>query len=166
GAGLLVLVAGAVLMRLSKRGAGAAEAVQNDETAAALASMSEVPGEVAELASFASELELEEIIERINRIDVAHLQKVGDATPRLLDSLGSRSFAELMGEFSSGERLLTRAWSAAADNHRAECAASLEKAVEHFREAGSASETIRAELEGGEAGSALEARPAQGTESR
>lgn len=158
GAGLLLLAAGAALLRLSKGGGGAEAVARDDEAAAALRSISTVPREAAELARDASKLELPQVIERINRINAAHLQPVGDATPTLLDNLGSRIYAELMGSYASGERLITRAWSAAADDHRPECLTSLERAAEEFRQAGEVSDRIQREA--GEAASSSGANEA------
>ena len=50
-------------------------------------------------------------------------------------ALGGKAYAAVMASFSTGERRLSRAWSAAADGYRQEAVTSLGECVEPFEDA-------------------------------
>lgn len=64
--------------------------------------------------------------------DVADFVRGRDA---LRSSLGTSAFAEIFGPFSSAERKLARAWSAAVDDHIDEARSSLRDALPHLDQA-------------------------------
>ncbi len=136
GTGLLILAAGAAMLRLSRRSSASGETGTGPGGTAgeALETLAKLPAPVAELSENAADLPLDEIRDRIGEISKDYLQPIADAAPSLLLHLGSRDYAEVMSAYATGERLLHRAWSAATDNHRDECLASLSRVGEQLDE--------------------------------
>lgn len=134
GVGLVILALGAVLTRvgqLRRLGTGGqGESLQGIQSA-----LETLPGTVEALAMEAKNLSLEELVERLTELEALHLRPISDAAPRLLGTLGGSAFAEIFGPYASGERYLARAWSAAADGHRAEATASLSAGADSLKRA-------------------------------
>lgn len=83
-----------------------------------------------DLPGIASEEErLETIIARIDDVQRIHVMTVVDGRSMLVGRLGLGGFAEFMDVFSTMERLLNRAWSAAADGVEAESMLCLNEAA-------------------------------------
>lgn len=83
-----------------------------------------------DLPGIASEEErLETIITRIDDVQRIHVMTIVDGRSMLVGRLGLGGFAEFMDVFSTMERLLNRAWSAAADGVEAESMLCLNEAA-------------------------------------
>lgn len=135
GAGLALLAAGALLMRRVGGASAPARAAAHGDLLAALAAL---PERVDQLAAEAASLDLVELRRRIDRVNEDAIQPIAESSPELLPVLGATRFADLFGVFASGERLLARAWSAAADEHREEALSAVALAAERIREAAAA----------------------------
>ena len=63
------------------------------------------------------------------------LSDFAEARQAIVKRFGLNTYADVMTEFASGERLINRSWSAAADGYVDEVTASLNRAEQHLREA-------------------------------
>ncbi|HJZ84394.1 MAG TPA: hypothetical protein VKN99_04445 [Polyangia bacterium] len=122
GAGATLLLAGAVAARVAAR--VEARRVKPGSADDPLAELTPLTQELAALASSGAQLELATLIGRLDSV-LERIDRFAQARPLLLARLGSQRFAELLGQLATGERLLARAWSAAADHHLPECQAAL-----------------------------------------
>jgi len=142
GSGIALLLAGVLVYRLAERQRIArARAVAPGEKERlspvdrALVCIRELPGLLDPIVEEMHELPLEVICERVGELEDTHFEIVGEAAEALFDRLGGATFAQVFGLYSGGERLVRRAWSAAADHHRPECMESLAEGAERIREA-------------------------------
>lgn len=133
GAGFAMLVAALVLLRWPKKGDGTKSADAPEKVVIPL--LRELPKEIEAIRLEAEDLELPALLERLGKLDREFLQGISEGSPALLSSLGPQRFADVFGQYASGERLLARAWSAAADHHRPEALDALERSALRIREA-------------------------------
>jgi hypothetical protein len=145
GLGLLLLSGGGVILFLLRRklaqvpaGAGASADV--------LKLMRELPDKLQPILDQADQLTLAQLGERIGELDVDYFRVIADGAPELLAPMGTERFAEVFGVYASGERYVSRAWSASVDHHRPETVASLCEGIARIRQAVEALEkgTVRA----------------------
>lgn len=80
-------------------------------------------------------LPLETIKTRVDDLLWIGPERLGSAQEVIAARAGFAAYAEVMAPLASAERWLNRAWSAAADEHRPECVASLETALTFARDA-------------------------------
>jgi hypothetical protein len=132
GLGLLVLVAGGVVLRLSTRRVEASAGISGEQVVAALRGL---PDELEAICAEVEQLQLAEVTERLSGLEVKYFRPIADGAPLLLGAMGAGRFAEVFGVYASGERLVARAWSAAADHHRPEATAALRSGSARIREA-------------------------------
>jgi hypothetical protein len=135
GVGLALLVAGALLMR---HRSGAATLTRQKAEREVLDALARLPERVDALVAEAESLELSELRRRLDALELEAIRPIAEASVDLLPSLGAARFAAVFGAFASGERCLARAWSAAADRHRAEASSALSSGAERLREAAAA----------------------------
>lgn len=132
GAGFALLAVALLLLRWpAKGGAGARERGAQD----VLSLLRSMPDELDAISARAAGLELPALLEELSALDRKYLQPIADGSPALLGQLGAQRFADVFGQYASGERQLARAWSAAADQHGPEAIASLQRSAERIREA-------------------------------
>jgi hypothetical protein len=137
-AGLVVISIGIVMKRL----AGAPPLEGHAAAAAAGASsgtLADGAGQVVEgieaMLAKVSEIQLDEVKSRVEKLIAAGPDRIGAAQEALAARVGFATYAEVMAPLATAERLLYRAWSAAADGHRVEVERSLQAALPHAREA-------------------------------
>lgn len=120
--GSLVLVAGGFVHRAAGR--GERKTTQGGDVRL-LEALRGITAELQSLVQASASLSLSEIADRLGALETGPMGQVGEAIPQQLAVLGGARFAEIFGEYSAGERLVHRAWSAAADGHREEALRSL-----------------------------------------
>ncbi len=79
-------------------------------------------------------LETEALCERVDAILQEYVIPFAMARHKVVEKLGMDKGAELLVVVAYGERMLNRAWSAAADEHAPESVASIQEACEAFQE--------------------------------
>lgn len=119
GVGLALLVAAGVLLRQARGGAAATAAADVGADMTALAER------LRALANQAPGLKPSAMVERIAALHAELVVPIGDRVPFMLKRLGAQRFADVFGTYAGGERALSRAWSAAADEHAEEARAAL-----------------------------------------
>lgn len=142
GIGLLLVVIGAVMGRVSAKRAAADPAASrsasggDDAPARDLGEMlAEIQSAIAELADEAAANEhpntddYERVKKRIHELTLGAMEQVVESTGRVQSRYGMAAFADIFGPFASGERYLNRAWSALVDRHWEEAASSLERSA-------------------------------------
>lgn len=133
GAGLAMLAMAVVTLRRSPVGGDGAGLVVR---AAVIAErMTELVPRLDALVEEMSGLPLATITERLSELEAEFVRPLSDVMPTLMAELGAVRFAEVAGMFAGGERMLARAWSAAADKHRPEAEASLREGASRLRQA-------------------------------
>ncbi len=135
---LLGLLVGGLMMRsLSKKELAEADAKAESAPAeespegaiaAAISTLDDLARDMADIADNRARCQM--IVQRIGELQVTHLPAFVEAKPRLIARMGLGGYAEMMGLFSYGERMLNRAWSTAADGHIGEATTSLQNARE------------------------------------
>jgi hypothetical protein len=135
--GVLLLVAGCVLIYSQGRAnkLAAANAVGGVPV---FELMRALPDQLQPILDQSEQLSLAEITERLSALDLDYFRPIADASPALLNRMGAESFAAVFGLYASGERLISRAWSAAVDQHRPETIASLHEGLARIRQAAAA----------------------------
>lgn len=93
-----------------------------------------VPQDIEELLA-TPEIDLERVKTRVEQINASGADRFGASQEALAARVGFAVYAEIMAPLATAERLLYRAWSAAADGHREECINSLKAALPHAKEA-------------------------------
>lgn len=140
GAGVALLVVGALLLR--RGGAAAATAgapgAGGDPLEAARGRVRALAEHLEALRGEAAALPLTAVRDRIGALDRDFLRPLGDEAPALLPRLGPAEFARTFGVYATGERAVHRAWSAATDGHRPEALASLDAGTDRIRNAADA----------------------------
>ncbi len=137
-AALFVASAGLIAWRIADRQSQADDAAAGDDIAAAdevrnpLLLVEQLQLPLQQLCDDASSLDNVALRDRVDQIIDQYVLPFSTARQVILHKLGIRRGAELMIEFALGERLLNRAWSAAADGHLPEAVASLEEVREAF----------------------------------
>ena len=89
---------------------------------------------LADLNAEASSLTTEQLCERVDAILQDYVIPFALARHKVIEKLGMDKGAELLVVVAYGERMLNRAWSAAADEHGPESTASIQEAYEAFKE--------------------------------
>ncbi len=89
---------------------------------------------LAQLNTDAPGLETEELCTRVDAILQEYVIPFAMARHKVIEKLGMDEGAELLIVVAYGERMLNRAWSAAADEHAPESVASIQEACEAFKE--------------------------------
>lgn len=136
GIGIAMLVVAVIVMRRAMGMTGATALTGSAVPVEAVPElMRKLLPEIEALAAEAKDLPLATITRRIDQLEPTYLRPLADGSPGLMGVLGPERFAEVAGAYASGERFLARAWSAAADKHRPETLASLDRAIERMREA-------------------------------
>lgn len=137
GIGILLLIIGGVILSMQRRAhaKAAASAVDGIDV---LALMRALPPKLQPISDEADQLTLAQIAERIGDLDADYFRPIADGAPALLGSMGTARFASVFGVYASGERLISRAWSAAVDQHRPETLVSLREGIVRITEAAAA----------------------------
>lgn len=137
--GLALVVGGGLwLRRLDAPGAGTAEgegaeAVSFEDTVhRALSLLREVRGAIAELPMNA---DVPALRHQLDDLAMDVLLPAVDARERWIARDGLVAFADYWGEFSAGERLAARTWSALTDGHTPEARDAVDKAIAAFERA-------------------------------
>ena len=132
---LAIMVLGIVLKRRAGSGSGTS-AIRGTSGAAVSPKelVARIERTVADLVARESELELPDLRRALDHLiegDVADFVRGRDA---LRSKLGTAAFAEVFGPFSSAERRLARAWSAAVDDHVDEARDATRDALPHLEQ--------------------------------
>jgi len=132
--GLLVMVVGVVTMRSARTQAAlaAAQASAEGDEASPREALKSIVERVQALHAGAAQLSREDLMTACDDLLVGPVFAFGDSQDQLRAELGGRVYAQVMTSFSTGERRLSRAWSAAADGYRDESIVSLEECVGPF----------------------------------
>ena len=130
GVGFGMLAIAIVLLRMSaaKDRKERATADGADPREDPLGAIRTLPKRLDVIVEEAASQPLKTLIEKLSELDTELMSPIADGAPRLLGTLGAQRFASIFGDYASGERWLTRAWSAAADQHRPEALKALERA--------------------------------------
>lgn len=126
GIGAAVLVAGGILHRIASRRPEASHGKSGIALAEALRGLSD---DLEDLLRASDSLSLSDLVARLSELETGAMAQLAEAIPEQLQALGGARFAEIFGEYAAGERLIHRAWSAAADGHRPEALRSLAEGV-------------------------------------
>ncbi|MBI2373412.1 MAG: hypothetical protein HYV07_05380 [Deltaproteobacteria bacterium] len=149
GAGLLILVGGIGIKR--KAGAppieeGVAAAARVARTGTLADGVKAMAEGVRVLGTKAPTIHLEQVKSGIEDLIYLGPARLGEAQEAVSARLGFPAYAEVMGPLATAERLLYRAWSAAADGHRPEVLASLKEAQPYADQAADAGDRILTKL--------------------
>lgn len=125
---------GVVLVRLVKSHDTLDEAKTEAEYSVVRNSLEDVLSSVARLNASADRTP-NETLGSIDGECVESLSEFAEARQAIVKRFGLNTYADVMTEFASGERLINRAWSAAADGYVDEVSASLTRAEQHLRKA-------------------------------
>ena len=137
-AGLLLLIAGAVIGRVAIRRDAAADG--EGDGADFVAGLERLAAGIDECrnAADAADAEPAAIRHEIERLQQDILEPMIEARASLQRHFGLAGYAAVLGPMSGAERLLNRAWSALVDGHMAEGRASLGGALAEAEAAGDA----------------------------
>jgi hypothetical protein len=128
----LICAVGIVVIRLSKK-SNAAESVQSAAQFETLPrTIQQLRTKVADLKKTQDRLKPSEIVKFIDDTLADELREFVDARQAIVTHAGLHSFADVMTQFSAGERAINRAWSAAADGYVDEVAICLDRADTFF----------------------------------
>jgi len=89
---------------------------------------------LAQLGADCPNLEPEELCERVDQVLQEYVIPFAMARHKVIEKLGMDKGAEILVVVAYGERMLNRAWSAAADEHAPESISSILEALEAFKE--------------------------------
>ncbi|QDU67833.1 hypothetical protein [Engelhardtia mirabilis] len=137
GGGLLVMVIGVMLMRSARveSALAAAQAAEAGDEASPRESLKVVVERVRAMNAAIAGLSREDLMTSCDALLGEQVFAFGEAKEQLRAELGGRVYAQVMTAFSTGERRLSRAWSAAADGYRDESVQSLAECIEPFETA-------------------------------
>ncbi|MEO0649552.1 MAG: hypothetical protein AAFZ65_02595 [Planctomycetota bacterium] len=133
--GVLAMLGGVVLMRSGRREALVLEQDRDDDEASPSELLASIASAVRQLSTEREDLDGEQLLSRADVILNRDCTAFVDGRDALRLQLGGGKYAGVMAAFSTGERRLSRAWSAAADGYLDEARTSLEESVEPFEEA-------------------------------
>lgn len=142
---LTVGLAGVVLVRRAKSHAASDEAKTEAEYSLVQKSLDTV-AEVIDRLNAEEQRTPAQVLRCIDDECVEPLSDFAESRQALVKRFGLNTYAEVMTEFASAERLINRSWSAAADGYVDEVATSLRRAKHHLgraREILSAAESDR-----------------------
>lgn len=112
----LGLVGVALIRRSGRIDAGARARIAEDLATLERALASAIAS-VDALVDEGEPIDVYAVKDRIDREIAEHLARFVDAREAMIPTLGLDAYAEVMGDFAGGERLLNRAWSASADGY-------------------------------------------------
>lgn len=132
GLGVGVAVVGLVLWWMAEReGVHPSDDSNSDsKTGNPITELRQLNVKLNEVQSRFNQLSLDDILAVVEQLQVDHVYGVAEHRQVLSIQLGIAQGAELMIAFAYCERMLNRAWSAAADGHHGEALASLQEACE------------------------------------
>lgn len=128
-------VAGVVVLRVSSKAAAQHAGRVEGEFEILVTSLATLQKNVADLSRQQETTELHETVSFIDRHCAEPFSDFADSRNALVQRFGLQGFAEIMTQFSSAERFVNRAWSAAADGYPNETKSSLEIAESHLKRA-------------------------------
>ena len=129
--GAALLAGAVVILRLEARRAGAAPTGGAGDPLRELDPLAQAIGE---LSRDGPSLESEALLLRLDDV-LARIDRLAETRPVLLARLGTTGFALRMSALAGAERLLARAWSAAADRHLPESHAALAQGARKLEQA-------------------------------
>ena len=130
GAGLLVMLVGAVMARRARQqGAATVAAGDGRDWPDALARLRMAVSELRIALADAAPDELRSLRDRLESIQADQVEPLIEMRGALEARHGLAGYVAVLGPLSAAERLLSRAWSALVDRHAAEACSSLELAL-------------------------------------
>ncbi len=132
GAALLVGVAGVVVLRATKKGAGMRSQELDADLETLERSLENLVRKLAELEATRDKLAVFDVLERIDAELVEDLGEFVRAREAMIHRYGLQQYANVMSEFAAGERSINRAWSASADGYIDEVWLCVERARHHM----------------------------------
>ena len=134
GAGLAVTLAAGWMLRRHAR-AAAAEAAAGEHSLAALgAAVARIRDDAKRIAGDAASLDSDALAARLDAL-IIECRMLGNRNEDFLRALGTQSYVRVWDGFATGERLLARAWSMAADGYAEEARLEIPKACAHLERA-------------------------------
>lgn len=134
GAGLLTTLAAGWLLR-KRAHAEAASAASGELSLASLgAAVGQIRAAAAALESEAAALDSAALAARLDEV-ILQCRMLGNRNEDFLRALGTEHYVRVWDGFATGERLLARAWSMAADGYDREARAEIPKARAHLERA-------------------------------
>lgn len=135
--GLGIMVVGVALMRGARTAAAlaATQAKVDGDELTPVEELESLVTRVRALAAASAGLSRDDLLAGCDDLLTGPVFAFGAAADQLRAALGGRAYARVMSSFSTGERRLSRAWSASADGYREEAVASLSECVEPFEAA-------------------------------
>lgn len=138
-AGLAVISIGIAMKRMAGapplEGYAAAAAAAGAPSSTLADGAGQVVEGIESMLAKVGEIQLEDVKSQVEKLIAAGPDRIGAAQEALAARVGFATYAEVMAPLATAERLLYRAWSAAADGHRVEVERSLQAALPHAREA-------------------------------
>ena len=136
-AGVLLLVIGALLLRIAeRRGRTREDSPHGRAGAPTLRELSEslddFARQVSRISTAAEELETTQLRSRLDVLESEYLEPLEERARGTFPLFTRNTYAEVFGELAAGEVLLRRAWSASVDGHREESLRSLRRAELHI----------------------------------
>lgn len=121
-------IVGVLLIRRGSRIGADARAQIAEDLAALKSALARVIARVDALVEAGEAVDVYAVKDRIDREIADDLARFVDAREAMIPTLGLDAYAEVMGAFAGGERLINRAWSASADGYIDEVQACLKRA--------------------------------------
>lgn len=132
--GLTVTLISGWMLRTRARAAAAAAAAGELSLTALGAAVGSIHQAALAVASAAAQLEATALAERLDEV-IVQCRILGNRNEDFLRALGTEKYVRVWDGFASGERLLARAWSMAADGYAEEARGELPKALAHLERA-------------------------------
>lgn len=134
GGGLGVTVLSGWLLRRHARAAAASAAVGELSLAALGAEVARILRAADAVAAESGALESEALAQRLDAV-ITECRMLGNRNEDFLRALGTQAYVRVWDGFASGERLLARAWSMAADGYVEQARMEIPKACAHLQRA-------------------------------
>ena len=128
----VICVLGIVAIRMSKKSISAESVESAAQFETLPRTIKQLRTKVAELKKLQDQLRPSEIVKFIDDSLMDDLREFVDSRQAIVTHAGLHSFADVMTQFSAGERAINRAWSAAADGYVDEVAICLDRADTFF----------------------------------
>lgn len=132
---LLVGMVGVVLLRSTAKQSVDIEIARTTGLDPLRRSLSSLLAEVQKLKSDLPQMTPEAVVAFIDDRCTEHCNNFADEREQLKSAFGLIGFGEIMSEFASGERLLNRTWSAAADGYMDEAYRCVQSSLRFFQAA-------------------------------
>lgn len=126
---------GVVLLRTSSKAAEKHAGRVDGEFETLVSSLASLKSNIGELRQMQGSTDLRETVSFIDSRCTELFADFADSRNALVQRYGLKGFADVMTQFSSAERFVNRAWSAAADGYSTETKASLELADNYISRA-------------------------------